>query len=44
MGCGPTAQATEVINSNPYIITLLGLPNVGKTSFIEYLTGEYVFF
>lgn len=44
MGCGATIQAPEVINTSPYIITLLGLPNVGKTSFIEYLSGEYVFF
>lgn len=45
MGCNSSIQVgLENINQKPISVSLVGLPNAGKTSIIEYLAGEYVFF
>lgn len=45
MGCGTSAQVSiGTINKTPYVITLLGLPGVGKTSLLEWLIGDFVCF
>lgn len=45
MGCNSSIQVgLENINKKPILVCVLGLINSGKTSIIEYLAGEYVFF
>lgn len=45
MGCNSSIQiGLENMNQKPVSVCVLGLTNAGKTSIIEYLAGEYVFF
>ena len=42
MGCANSSNVVSTsLNDSPYIVTFLGLTSVGKTSIIEYLTGNY---
>ena len=42
MGCANSSNVVSTtLNESPFFITFLGLTSVGKTSIVEYLTGNY---
>ena len=42
MGCTPSAQVySDALSRAPLCVTVIGLPNSGKTSLIDYMKGEF---